>query len=156
MARLRLALLLAGLTASASAQTVAPDARFLERRRTPLSKPTPLALSIALSFDEDTWRAVEVSTAGAVVPAAELARLMNAGIYRLELVQMILMAREGGSSLEALVKRRAKGEPLRDIARGLSVDYDVLYDRALAKAEAVERRLKTLLRVEPLPPEGKR
>lgn len=154
MAGLGLILLILAGAAPAGAQVVAPDPTFLERPRKTLTKPTPLALSIALSFDAETWRAVEVSTAGAVVPAAELARHMNAGLYRLELLQLVLMAREGGASLETLVKRRAKGEALRDIAKSLSVEYDRLYDRALEKAEAVERRLKTLLRVEPLPAEG--
>lgn len=102
---------------------------------------TPLALAVSLAFDTTTWARVGVSTSA---PSVEMSRMLRGGYYRLEIVQLVLMASESGKRLELLTARRDKGESLREIAKGLSIDYDRLYGRARDKGREVRRRLRSL------------
>jgi len=109
---------------------IGPDAFATgdDRRKRELpSGPTPVGLAASLAFDATTWAAVEVSTTA----AKELSTLLRRGYYRLEVLQVVLMARKAGVSLRAVVAARDKGESLRQIAKGKDLDYDALYEESL-------------------------
>jgi len=108
---------------------------------------TPLALALSLSYDSTTWAQVGVSTAA---PAAELARFVVRGFYKLELIEMILIAKRSGKTLSYLSTRRDKGETLRKIAESFSLDFDGLYDQSVQDDRLVASRLEGLWRVTPL------
>lgn len=97
----------------------------------------PLALAASLAFDATAWTRIGVSTS----PARDLTRLLGKGFYRLELLQVLLMAHKSGTALQALAAEREKGERLRDMAGRLRLDYDALYDESLAFKRDVEGRL---------------
>jgi len=121
-----------------------PEAFGLEEekdRRPPPAAPLPLAVSLAL--DATAWARVGVSTAA----SADVAALMGRGYYRLEILQLALLAERSGKRLSELTQRRDKDESLRDIAKSLSVEFDEVYDRAQALARGVEARLERLDRV---------
>ncbi|MFH1725835.1 MAG: hypothetical protein ABII00_14595 [Elusimicrobiota bacterium] len=105
---------------------------------------TPLSLALSLVFDTTTWAAVGVSTAA---PASDMAELLRRGYYRLEILQLTLMARDTGKRLSELTAKRAKKESLRKIAKDLPVRYDPVYERAVELAQEVERRIESVSRV---------
>lgn len=119
------------------------------------SKPppvTPLALSVSLAFSSGTWARVGVSTESA---PAELAGLIKRGLYRIELLQLVLLAEASGKPLSELAAERANGKKtLRELSKANGVEYETLYESALGKAREVERRVESVLRVEALPAEG--
>ena len=108
---------------------------------------TPLALALSLSYDATTWAQVGVSTAA---PAGELSRLVARGFYKLELIEMILIAKGAGKTLFYLSTRRDKGESLRKIAESYSLEFDALYDQSVRDDRLVASRLEGLWRVTPL------
>lgn len=121
------------------------------------STATPLALALSLTIGSAAWTAVGLSTSG--TQAAELDRFVGRGYYRLELVQLALLAERSGKTLTYLDERWTKGESLRAIAQSLAVDYDALYDEALLQDRRVRSRMRSLLSVEavevPEKPQGK-
>jgi hypothetical protein len=150
----RLGVLTLLLAAPAAAQDVlgAPsDAAVLsavDRSSAPPAEVTPLSLALSLAFDATTWAAVGVSTAS---PAGDVAELMARGYYRLEILQLTLLAEASGKRLLDLRTRRTKdGLTLRALAEEARVPYDALLDRAEALAAGVERRAKDLRSVESL------
>lgn len=147
MARLGLLTLLLA-AAPAGAQDVLggpaepPLLSAVDRSSAPLAEVTPLTLALALAFDATTWAAVGVSTAS---PAGDVADLMARGYYRLEILQLTLLAEASGKRLLDLRTRRTKdGLTLRQLAAEVRVPYDALLDRAEALAAAVERRAQDL------------
>lgn len=114
----------------------------LDRSSAPSSAVTPLTLALSLAFDATTWAAVGVSTAA---PAAELAELMARGYYRLELIQLTLLAQASGKRLLDLRTRRTKdGRTLRQLAEEAKVPYEEILDRAEALAAGVSERARDL------------
>lgn len=110
---------------------VGPDALGWERSSSTGPAPAavlPLALATSLAFDATTWAALKVSTE---TPARELTALLQRGYYKLEFLQLILMAKDSGSALKSLAEQRDKGKPLRELAKGLGLEYDAVYDRSL-------------------------
>jgi len=107
---------------------------------------TPLAVALSMCFEPADWTKIGVSTS----PVIEMARLLRSGHYRLEILQMALMASASGRGLSTLAVRRDKGESLQLIAGSLSADYDGIYERALRMAEDVDRWEKSVRTVEPL------
>lgn len=88
----------------------------------------PFAQVTALAFDATTWMTVQISTEGA---AKDLTRLLHQGIYRQELLELVLMASKAQKPLKDLVKKREKGKKLEKMAEELKLDYDGLYEQAL-------------------------
>lgn len=122
----------------------------VDRSSAPSAAVTPLALAVALAFDATTWAAVGVSTSAT---AGEVAELLARGYYRLELLQMALIARDSGKRLLDLRTARTKdGKSLRALAVESRVPYDAVLDRATALADGVETRLAELETVRPLVP----
>jgi hypothetical protein len=120
------------------------------------STSSPLALALSLCYDATTWTRIGVSTAS---PAADLTSLALRGYYKLELVEMILLAVQSGKTLAYLTVRREKGETLRGLAESLSVGFDALEEQALKDDRLVALRLESLWRVTPYeaasPPGGR-
>ena len=148
-------LLLLGVWASSACATDVLPPPSLDKPRKKDRKPsvTRMGLAISLTFDTTTWAAVGVSTAA---PAVELASFMRRGYYRLEILQLTLMARETERTLKDLMEMRTKGSGLREIAEELSLEYEPLYQRALEKARDAEKRMKAVEAVLVSPPEGKK
>lgn len=145
----RLGLLISWLAAGpAVAQDVLgtpPDSAVLsavDRSSAAPAEVTPLSLALSLAFDATTWAAVGVSTAS---PAGDVAELLARGYYRLEILQLTLLAEASGKRLLDLRTRRTKdGLTLRQLAEEARVPYDGILDRAEALAAGVERRAKDL------------
>lgn len=156
MARLLLLTLALASALPARAQEAglgaAPDSPLfsaLDRSSAPAAAVTPLALALSLAFDATTWAAVGVSTAS---PAGDMAELLARGYYRLELLQLTLLAQSSGRRLLDLRTRRTKdGRSLRQLAEEWQVPYDALLDRAEALAAGVDERVKDLGSVRALP-----
>lgn len=139
------------LTAPAAAQvpSASPDPglatldpKAKEKKRSEL---TPMSLAITLVFDLKTWSAVGVSTSA---PAGEISSMLGDGYYRLELLQLILMAERSGKHISLLTAERTKSKKsLRDMAQELGLEYDSLYDEAVSRSREVDRRVKTVSRV---------
>ncbi|MBI5595027.1 MAG: hypothetical protein HY928_02940 [Elusimicrobia bacterium] len=111
---------------------------------------TPLALALSLAFDATTWAAVGVSS-----PSVEVPELLARGYYRLEVLELVLMAKASGKRLLDLRTRRTKdGRTLRQLAEESGVSYDEVSDQAHVLAGAVERRVEDLKTVGPLPRTG--
>jgi hypothetical protein len=155
MARFRssliLAALLLGAGASARAQMesglgVGPNYPFGPAAVKPGAEVelTPMAVALSLAFDATTWYAVGVSTEA---PAQDLAKLLLKGCYRLELLQLTLMAQRAGRKLPDLVEKRNQGDTLRKIATDLATDYDRVYEDSAALSRDVERSLETVSRI---------
>lgn len=102
----------------------------------PKDEPTPLGQALTLAFPTTFFAEVKISTAG---PVVELSRLNREGFYKLELIELLLMSRKAGKPLQAGVERRRKGDTLRAIAVSWGLDFDALYDAALAVEELVDR-----------------
>ncbi|MEE8425185.1 MAG: hypothetical protein V3S11_05125 [Elusimicrobiota bacterium] len=143
---------LLGVPAAAQYRSASPDSELATldpepkaREKKKRGRLTPMALAITLVFDSSTWSAIGVSTAA---PVGEIASLLGAGYYRLELLQLILMADRSGKHISLLTADRVKEKKsLRDIAKELGLEYDSLYDEAVARSREVDRRVKTVSRV---------
>lgn len=156
MVRLGLLSLLA-LAAALPARAQQEEAALfshLDHSSAPPTAVTPLTLALSLAFDATTWAQVGVSTSA---PAADMAELLARGYYRLELLQLTLLAKASGKRLLDLRTRRTKdGRTLRQLAEEAKVPYDGLLDEAHRLAEGVEARMKDLESVRSIrPPEGK-
>ena len=104
----------------------------------------PLGLATSLVFDTTTWVAVGASTA----PVQELSDLLRRGYYKFELIELVLVAQRGSTPLKELVKARDKGKALRELAVERSVDFDAVYEDALAlDARLTGRILPSVMRV---------
>ncbi|MBI3299147.1 MAG: hypothetical protein HYZ75_13345 [Elusimicrobia bacterium] len=153
---LTLAAALAVLASPARAQLetgigVSPDAGLFALDAPASTQPaaTPLALALALAFDATTWAAVGVSTEA--TPGA-MAELLARGYYRLEILQLTLLARGSGERLLDLRTRRTKdGRTLRALAEAAKLPYDQTLDRAEELAAVVDARLKDLESVPAVP-----
>ena len=132
------------LGAAAAPQGGKKDAK--ERKRAA----TPMALAISLSFPAGVWEKVGVSTASAPV---DLTGHLRRGLYRLELLQLVLLAERSGAALGELVTARVGKEKksLRELAEARGADFDALYEEALAKGREVDRRVEQVERVTALP-----
>ncbi len=128
-----------------------PDA-FLRAPQSQQQAPpavTPLGLALSLSFDATTWAAIEVSSA----PARVLSEMLRQGYYKLELLQMVLMARRGAGTFKQVQQERGKGRRLREIAESKQVDFDAVYEESLAlDARLTARLLPSVLEVRTSPP----
>ncbi len=119
-----------------------PKAKEKKKKRSEL---TPMSLAITLVFDLKTWSAIGVSTSA---PAGEISSMLGDGYYRLELLQLILMAERSGKHISLLTAERTKSKKsLRDLAKELGLEYDSLYDEAVSRSREVDRRVKTVSRV---------
>ncbi len=102
---------------------------------------TKTSLAISLSFSSSTWAAVGISTSA---PHLDMAQLLRKKYYRLEVVQMILMAERSGKKLRELAKLHVKDKTLRSIAGDLGLEYDTVLEDAIAKVREIERRAEDL------------
>lgn len=146
MVRLGLLTLLLAAAVPARAQGGAdadsPLFSAVDRSSVPAAAVTPLTLALSLAFDATTWAAVGVSTAA---PASEMAELMARGYYRLELIQLTLLAQASGKRLLDLRTARTKdGKTLRELAEAAKTPYEDILDRAEVLAAGVEARMKDL------------
>ena len=155
MVRLGLLTLLLAAAVSARAQeglgadADSPLFSAVDRSSAPSAAVTPLALALSLAFDATTWAAVGVSTSA---PAAEMAELMARGYYRLELLQLTLLAQASGQRLLDLRTARTKdGKTLRRLAEDAKTPYEDVLDRAERLAAGVEERMKDLGSVRGIP-----
>ena len=121
-----------------------PELPAAKSKKAPAGSPGPLALAASLAFDATTWASIEVSTGA---PAQELARLLARGYYRLELFQVIVLARRSAQPLAKIVEARDKGAPLRQLAEKNKLDYDAVYDEALELERKVDAILPSILTV---------
>lgn len=128
------ALILLGAAGPARAQQM----REYYRRKKPaaLEEPAPVALALNLTFSTTFWQEVQVSTMG---PVVDLSRLNKQGYYKLEIIELLLMSREGHQPLSSTVEKRKKGARLSDIAADYHLSYDKLYESALAVQEIVDK-----------------
>lgn len=101
-------------------------------------EPAPLALALDLAFGPTVWAEVKLSTSS--TPKIELTRLVRQGYYKLELIQLIMLSAEGRKTLKETLERRKKGAKLVEIALAYRLDYDRLYESALAVEEIVDKQ----------------
>lgn len=115
---------------------LSPDSLGLGRPSRRSQRLPAAASALDRVFGPEVWAAVEISTAG---PAADLAQLSREGFYKLEMIQLVMIAAESRRPLSRILEKRRKEEKLSQIASGLGLDYDKLYDESLAVQEIVER-----------------
>jgi hypothetical protein len=96
----------------------------------------PLGLALELALGTSVWAQVQVSTEG---PAGDVTKLVREGFYKLEVIELVLMSAKSRQPLKVLAEKRRKGARLADIATGLRIDYDELYEEALAVEEVCDR-----------------
>ena len=113
-----------------------PEAVFSETLA-PRDEPRPMAQAISLAFGATFFVEVRISTMGAVT---DLSRLAADGFYKRELITLLLIAGKGKAPLADLAARRRKGEPLRKLAEASGLDFDAVYESALAVEKDVDRR----------------
>lgn len=143
---------LLGVPAAAQHPSASPDSELATLDPEPKAKSkkkrnklTPMSLAITLVFDSNTWSKIGVSTSA---PVGEIASLLGAGYYRLELLQLILMADRSGKHISLLTADRAKEKKsLRQMAKEFGLEYDSLYDEAVSLSRKVDRRVETVSRV---------
>ena len=131
---------------------LAPDGSFFgeQAKASTQAARTPLALAVSLAFDGATWASVGVSS-----PSVEVPELLARGYYRLEILEMTLMAKAAGKRLLDLRTRRTKdGRTMRQLAEECGVSYEEVSDRAHALAAGVEARVEDVKTVGPLPAPG--
>jgi hypothetical protein len=135
--------LLAGLwlaAAPAAAQGIslgpAPDLWSSSRDRNESFEPEPVAQALDLAFGATVWAQVRISTMG---PVVDLTRLVRAGFYKLELIDLVLICAESGRPLQKAAQMRRKGASLSAIAKDYGLDYDRVHEAALAVEETVDR-----------------
>jgi hypothetical protein len=116
--------------------TVSPSLLSPDRQDQGERASEPLAQALDLALGATVWAQVRISTAG---PAADLSRLVRSGFYKLELIQLVLMSAETGKPLQKTVEKRRKGAGLGAIAKDYGLDYDRIYEAALAVQETVDR-----------------
>jgi hypothetical protein len=95
-----------------------------------------VAAAVENAFGPEFWTKVSVSSAG---PAADLGRMAREGCYKLEIIQLLLLAVESGKGLKDVLAKRKEGGKLPALAKGYGLDYDRLYEEALAVEEIVDR-----------------
>jgi len=124
-----------------------------EKKKTNRDIITRMGLAVSLAFDATTWANVGVSSE----PAHAATRLIKSGNYRLELLQLVLIARESKGQLLDLTTERAKGKKtLRQMANAAGVDYEAIYRESEKLSANVDRRLQETLRVRSDRATGKR
>ena len=104
--------------------------------RKPKEAPPPLALALDLAFGATLWTEVKVSTHG---PVADMTKLIKEGYYKLEIIELVLMSSQGRRPLKETLKKRKEGARLSEIAVQYRLDYDKVYESALAVQEIVDR-----------------
>jgi hypothetical protein len=136
---MRILLALALVSAAASTASAQQMREWSSRRRNPAPKeePAPVALALNLTFSTTFWQEVQISTMG---PVSDLSRLSKQGFYKLEIIQLLLMSHEGHQALGKTVAKRKKGAALADIAADYHLEYDKLYESALAVQEIVDKQ----------------
>ena len=135
--------LLAGLwlaAAPAAAQGISlgpsPDLWSSSRDKKESLEPEPVAQALDLAFGATVWAQVRISTMG---PVVDLTRLVRSGLYKLELIDLVLICAESGRPLQKAVEKRRKGAALAAIAKDYGLDYDRVHEAALAVEETVDR-----------------
>lgn len=98
-------------------------------------EPAAVAQAVELAFGTTVWADVKISTMG---PVVDLSRLYHDGFYKLELIQLVLMSAQANQTLAQTVAKRRKGERLSNIAFDYDLDYDALYEQALAVQDFVD------------------
>lgn len=143
---------LLGVPAAAQYPSASPDSELATLDPEPKAKNkkkknqlTPMSLAITLVFSSQTWSAIGVSTAA---PAEDIAVMFGDGHYRLEILQLIVMAKRSGKHISLLTADRAKEKKsLRQMAKEFGLEYDSLYDEAVSLSRKVDRRVETVSRV---------
>lgn len=137
-----LAALVLSLAGSASAQEglgLGLDLQALglgPKSKAHLGRQPPVALAVESVFGPEFWAKVRVSSAGAVI---DLSRMAREGCYKLEIIQLALISAESGRGLKAVLEDRKDGAKLSEIAKKSKLDYDRIYERALAVEAIVDR-----------------
>jgi hypothetical protein len=126
----------AQLTPDLNHQDDAALIRALDKDKKAHDEPTAVAQSLALAFGATFFNEVRISTNG---PVIDLSRLSHEGFYKLELIELLLISSKAKKPLSELAAMRRKGKALRTIAFSSGVDYDKIYDSALAVQEIVDR-----------------
>ena len=131
-----IALLLALMWAApAQAAPAEPAAVFSDERKSK-DEPVAAAQAITLAFGATFFAEVKISTAG---PVTDLSRLAHEGFYKRELITLLLLSAKAKKPLQDSVALRKKGKTLRAIALSYALDYDGIYEAALAVEELVDR-----------------
>ncbi len=111
-------------------------------KKKPKPRPVaPFAEALFLTMSPLDWVAVGLSTSA---PREELSRYVHQGLFRLELVELVLIGSRSKIPLKSLVGKREDGKPLAQLAKDNGLAYEPLYQDALDLRDRVERRLATL------------
>lgn len=102
-----------------------------------------MGLAVSLVFDTTTWVAVGVSSDSAHAAT----RFIKSGHYRLELLQLVLIAQRSGGRLLDLTKKRGGGATLRSLAEAANLSYDEVYSDSELLAKKVNWYLESTERV---------
>lgn len=105
---------------------------------------TPTSLALSLAFSSATWLSVGISTQA---PHVDIAQLLHRKLYRLELIELILLAERSGKTVAYLDSRHKKKVTLRALAEEVKVDFNRLYDDAVSMLRSIESRAEELSRV---------
>lgn len=122
-------------TAAVAVSTAAPSPEELRKIK---DKAPPVALALDLAFGPAVWAEIKISTMG---PVHELTRLVRQGHYKLEIIQLVLLSAKGKKTLKQTLEKRGKKKmALAAIAKDYKLDYDELYEAALAVQDIVDRQ----------------
>jgi hypothetical protein len=107
------------------------------RAKKPKDEPQAVAQAIDMAFSSATWTTIKISTSG---PVVELSRLVTQGYYKRELITLVVTAARAKKPFQEVVAKRRKGAALEEIAVGYGLDYDQVYEAALAIEEIVDKQ----------------
>lgn len=98
----------------------------------------PFARALTQYFSSSTWRAVLISTSS---PAEELTDFMYRGLYRQEIIQLILIAEKSGKSFAELAKEREKGLRFEEMTGKLNIDFTEIMEKSLEIRKTVDDKI---------------
>jgi len=100
------------------------------------SKVAPFVEAILQTLAPEDVAAITASTAAV---KENWTRVLNHGTYKLEMLQLILMAKESKKPLKELFRQRNQKIRLAQIAKNLGLSYDHIYEEALMWRKEIDR-----------------
>ena len=97
---------------------------FVEALLQTMSPEELISLSVSTSSVKEDW-----------------SRLMLRGVYKQEMLQLILLAQKAKKPLKDVLKQRAKKQELSKMAGGFGLSYDAIYEESLGWRKKIDTLL---------------
>lgn len=122
-----------------SVGTEVTPAAFSRSKKEKLERPLihPFAQALAEHWQQATWIQMGLSSSSI---REDLTQLFYRGFYRLELIQLVLMAKETSQKLENLLQERRRRARLSEIAEKNHLQYPAIYENALQIKSQLARK----------------